>query len=132
MIMMIPCTLRRSVISTALIAVFAVSAAATAHAETDIYRDARMPNGHARSMAAKRADIRACGAVNGKVSNGDFPRANACMEARGWVVDRVVQDRADRRAPAPQQKTWQETDDDGTLLTCHPMFGDFGEVCTNF
>jgi hypothetical protein len=130
--MMIPSTFRRSLMLTALVAVFTATTAVAAHAETDYYRDARMPNGHARSVAAKRADFRACGGVNGKVSKEDFPRANACMEAHGWVVDHVVYDRADRRAPAQQQKTWQRTDDDGTLLTCHAMFGDFGEVCTNF
>jgi hypothetical protein len=77
----------------ALVAAFAFGTAIAARAEIDHYRDALMPNGRARNMAAKQADMRACGAVNGFVSDNDFPRANACMKAHGWVLDRVVDHR---------------------------------------
>jgi hypothetical protein len=77
--------------TTAVLAVMSLGGVLSAVAETDIYKDIRMPNGHARSMAAKRADIRACGAANG-VSEQDFARANECMRAHGWVVDHVVPD----------------------------------------
>jgi hypothetical protein len=65
----------------ALVAAFAFGTAIAARAEIDHYRDALMPNGRARNMAAKRADMRACGAVNGIVLDNDFPRANACVKA---------------------------------------------------
>ena len=37
--------------------------------------------------------LRACGAINGIVTDEDFPRANACMKAHGWMLDGVVHDR---------------------------------------
>ena len=76
-----------------MVAVFWSAEAVGASAETDVYKDVRMRNGHARSMAAKRADMRACGAVNAKVSDKDFPKADACMQAHGWVIDHVVPDK---------------------------------------
>jgi hypothetical protein len=140
--------------------------------------------------------MRACGAVNGEVSNADFPRANECMRQHGWAIDHVVPDppaaeehgtvvhfedlrkkpsgdwrgnavlQADTRgcgrrnatdyesqefkqcmlgrgwqfaytkhAPtvaSGHEKTWQEIDDDGVLVTCRAILGGFGSVCSNF
>jgi hypothetical protein len=83
-------TFHRGLTAIAMLAVFSLGGTLTAAAETDVYKDVRMLNGHARSMAAKRADMRACGAINGMVSNADFPRSNECMQAHGWAIDHVV------------------------------------------
>ena len=104
--MSIPRARRRALVSAALVAALAFGTAIAAGAETDHYRDALRPNGHARNMAAKRADMRACGAVNGIVTDEDFPRANACMQAHGWVLDRVVRDRNDSPND-PDDPMWQ-------------------------
>ena len=93
MVMMNPGALRRELMLAALVAAFAFGTAIEARAEIDHYRDVLMPNGHARNMAAKQADMRACGAINGIVTDEDFPRANACMKAHGWMLDGVVHDR---------------------------------------
>jgi hypothetical protein len=89
-------TLRRSLMTAAMLAVFSLGGVLGAAAETDIYKDVKRPNGHVRSMAAKRADIRACGAING-VSDRDFPKSDACMRAHGWVIARVVPDTTSSR-----------------------------------
>jgi hypothetical protein len=85
----------------ALVAAFAFGTAIEARAEIDHYRDALMPKGRARNMAAKQADMRACGAVKGAVFDSDFPRVTACMKAHGWVLDRVVHDRPARGNGSP-------------------------------
>jgi hypothetical protein len=85
-------TLLKSAMTTALLALFSIGGAlTTTAAEKDVYKDVLRPNGHERSMAAKRADIRACGAANG-VGDLDFPKANECMRAHGWVLAHVVPD----------------------------------------
>jgi hypothetical protein len=136
-VMTIEGTFRRSLMLTAMVTAVSLGGALGATAETDVYKDVRMPNGHARSMAAKRADMRACGAVNGKVSAKDFPKADACMQSHGWVIDHIVPDRGTlaQRKPAAsggQEKTWQEIDDDGVLVNCKSILGGFGSICTNF
>jgi hypothetical protein len=136
-VMTIESTFRRRLMLTAMIATFSLAGALGAAAETDVYKDVRMPNGHARSMTVKRADMRACGAVNQKVSDKDFPKADACMQAHGWVIDHVVPDKATvaQRKPAAsggQEKSWQEIDDDGVLVNCKSILGGFGSICTNF
>jgi hypothetical protein len=136
--MTIDSTFRRRLMLTAMVATFSLAGALGAAAETDVYKDVRMPNGHARSMAAKRADMRACGAVNGMVSDKDFLKADACMQAHGWVIDHVEHGRtpsiAQRRPAASgvQEKTWQKIDDDGVLVNCKSILGGFGSICTNF
>ena len=101
MVMLIPGALRRELMLAALVAAFAFGTAIEARAEIDHYRDVLMPNGRARNMAAKQVDMQACGAVNGIVFDSDFPRANACMKAHGWVLDRVVHDRPARGGGSP-------------------------------
>ncbi|HEY6254584.1 MAG TPA: hypothetical protein VIY51_02215 [Xanthobacteraceae bacterium] len=193
-------TSRLSLITTATLAALSFGGALSAAAETDVYKDASRPNGHARSVAAKRADMRACGAVNGEVTNTDFPKADACMRAHGWAIDHVVADspreddsktvvhfddlrkkpsgdwrgdaalQVDTRRCSPRktldyeswefkqcmlgrgwqfaythnaqpprgrgqtshEKTWQEYDEYGALLTCHAILGGFGSACSNF
>lgn len=65
-----------------------------ASADTDVFRDVRMPHGHARSQAAKMADFRACGARNDEVSNAKFPSLVKCMSSRGWRIARIERDPA--------------------------------------
>jgi hypothetical protein len=107
--MLIPGALRRELMLAALVAAFAFGTAIEARAEIDHYRDGLRPNGRARNMAAKQADMRACGAVNGIVFDNDFPRVNACMKAHGWVLDRVVRDRrgSDDSPNDPLDPMWQ-------------------------
>lgn len=71
-----------------------------AHADTWVMRDALRPNGHERSMAAKRAAARKCGASRSGRSFNDAaaPNMQQCMSARGWVLDHVIPDPPSRRA----------------------------------
>ena len=71
-----------------------------AHADTWVMRDTLRRNGHERSMAAKRADARKCGAAQGGRSFNDTaaPNMQQCMLARGWVLDRVIPDPPSRHA----------------------------------
>jgi hypothetical protein len=57
-------------------------------------------NGHERSMAAKHADARKCGAARGGQSFNDAaaPNMQQCMLARGWVLDHVIPDQVTRHA----------------------------------
>jgi hypothetical protein len=47
-------------------------------------------------MAAKQADIRACGGPNW-ISYRNADKADACMNAHGWMIDHVVPHRHFRR-----------------------------------
>jgi hypothetical protein len=71
-----------------------------AHADTWVMRDTLRPNGHERSMAAKRADARKCGAAQGGKSFNDAtaPNMQQCMLARGWALDHVIPDPPPRHA----------------------------------
>jgi hypothetical protein len=75
-------TCRRVATTAAMLVAFLLSGVLGAAAETDIYKDVLMPNGKARSMAAKLADIRACGGSKG-VTPQEFPAVNDCMHAHG-------------------------------------------------
>ena len=46
------------------------------HADTWVFTDTLRPNGHERSMAAKRADFRKCGAERGgrSINNATAPQ----------------------------------------------------------
>jgi hypothetical protein len=76
--------MKRLVIATILV----LSAAASAGAETYVYKDTLRPNGHERDMAAKKADARSCGAINWTVRH-DWPEFNQCMQTHDWVVGYV-------------------------------------------
>jgi hypothetical protein len=71
-----------------------------AHADTWVMRDTLRRNGHERSMAAKRADARKCGAAQGGRSFNDTaaPNMQQCMLARGWALDHIVPDPVSRHA----------------------------------
>jgi hypothetical protein len=71
-----------------------------AHADTWVMRDTLRPSGNERSMAAKRADARKCGAARSGRSFSDtaVPDMQQCMLARGWVLDRVIPDPPSRHA----------------------------------
>jgi hypothetical protein len=71
-----------------------------AHADTWVMRDTLRPNGNERSMAAKRADARKCGAARSGRSFSDTaaPDMQQCMRARGWVLDHVIPDPPSRHA----------------------------------
>jgi hypothetical protein len=84
--------MKRLVFGTALILAAMLTAAS---ADTDVFRDTLRPGGHDRSMAAKIADGRKCGLSR----QNTFTNSAAflpCMEARGWVLDHVVQDKSAR------------------------------------
>ena len=80
--------MKRLIIASLLI----LAGAGGAMAETDIFKDVRLPHGHARSEAAKMADTRACGARNGEIDNAGFPALVACMKARGWRIAHIEPD----------------------------------------
>jgi hypothetical protein len=75
-----------------IIGVLILGGVVNASAETDIFKDVRMPYGHARSQAAKMADARACGARSDEVSNARFPALVRCMSSRGWAIARIERD----------------------------------------
>ena len=94
-----------------------------AHADTWVMRDTLRRNGHERSMAAKRADARKCGAAQGGRSFNDTaaPNMQQCMLARGWVLDHIVPDPPSRHAafdddsaPAGRQFLQSTTGSDGS------------------
>jgi hypothetical protein len=64
-----------------------------ASADTDIFRDTLRPGGHDRSLAAKFADGRKCGASRQNTFT-DSAAFQQCMQSRGWVLDHVVADRS--------------------------------------
>ena len=71
-----------------------------AHADTWVFRDTLRPNGHERSMAAKRADGAKFGADRGgrSFSDAQAPNMQQCMSARGWALDHVIPDAPKRHA----------------------------------
>jgi hypothetical protein len=75
-----------------IVGILILASAINASAETDIFKDVRMPYGHARSQAAKMADGRACGASNDEIPNARFPAFVKCMSARGWAIARIERD----------------------------------------
>jgi hypothetical protein len=110
-------------------------------ADTHIYKDVLKPNGHARGMAEKFADFRACGYRKGtSVNDSVLLRIDACMRGRGWALDHVVPDPQARRAQharartqADPPKEYRRFDDEmGGWVTCHEILGGIGEACSNF
>jgi hypothetical protein len=83
--------MNRTIIGTMLILGATLTAA---HADTWVFRDTLRPNGHDRSMAAKRADGRKCGASRGGHDFGDAiaESLTQCMQARGWALDHIIPD----------------------------------------
>jgi hypothetical protein len=83
--------MKRTIIATVLILGGLLNAA---QADTWVFKDIQRPNGHDRSMAAKRADGRKCGALPGGRSfvDADAPNLRDCMFARGWALDHIIPD----------------------------------------
>jgi hypothetical protein len=75
---------RRTMAATAILVALALNTASAA--DTAYFKDVRMPNGHARDMAAKLADGAACGASADR-SIGNMPAFEKCMGAHGWALD---------------------------------------------
>jgi hypothetical protein len=63
------------------------------------FKDVQKPGGHARSMAAKLADGRACG-VSDDTITVLMPAFQACMSARGWALDHYGPDPSQPRPRA--------------------------------
>jgi hypothetical protein len=65
-----------------------------AHADTWVFKDTLRPNGHDRTMAAKRADGRKCGASRSgrSFTDASAPNMQQCMLAHGWALDHVIPD----------------------------------------
>jgi hypothetical protein len=84
--------MKRAILSTVLILGGMLNAAC---ADTWVFRDTLRPNGHERSMAAKRTDGRKCGLSRQNMfSHGDaFVR---CMQTYGWTLDHMVPDQSAR------------------------------------
>jgi hypothetical protein len=73
-----------------------------AQADTWRFKDVLKPHGHARNMAAKYADGKACGAnANHRFTDGSA--FESCMRDRGWVVDRRTPERSDVAARQPRR-----------------------------
>jgi hypothetical protein len=83
-------TMKRTLLGAVLILGAMLNAAS---ADTQVFRDIQRPHGQDRGMAAKRADGRKCGSADG-VWFSDVDSFDRCMLARGWVVDRIIHDRA--------------------------------------
>ena len=92
-------TIIATAISTALLFTGTLQAA---KADTWVFKDMQRPNGHERSMAAKRADGRKCGADRGGRSFSDAraPDMQSCMSTYGWALDHVIPDPPSRHARA--------------------------------
>lgn len=123
----------RIIAAGALLCAAALAAHTPARADTHIYRDVLMPNGHARGMAAKLADFRACGYRKGSsVSDAALARIGACMRTHGWALDHIVPDPAPaRRATATRPAEYRQYDPDNGWMTCHEILGGIGEACSN-
>ncbi len=74
---------------TALALMILLGTIATAQADTYTFKDVLKPNGKARSMAAKKADGRKCGAVGDYFPTQDTERFTACMRGLGWTVGNI-------------------------------------------
>src|SRR5215469_3148033 len=84
------------------------------------FKDVLRPNGHERSLSAKLADGRSCGAKGGHFS-GDPAPFEQCMRAHGWVVDRYTPDRKARVISGRSPSTYIDPD---TGMSCR----NFGAV----
>jgi hypothetical protein len=87
--------MKRIIIGTVLILGGMINAAS---ADTWVFRDIQRPHGHDRSMAAKRADGRKCGARNNAFKDENVSAFQSCMFARGWTLDHIIPDPAPRYA----------------------------------
>ena len=87
--------MKRLVLGTVVILYGMIGAAS---AETDVFRDTLRPGGHDRSMAAKIADGRKCGARHNAFKDENVSTFQGCMFARGWTLDHIIPDPVPRTA----------------------------------
>jgi hypothetical protein len=95
---------RRTMAATAILMALALNTASANDAA--YFKDVRNPGGHARSMAAKLADGRACG-VSGDTITVLMPAFQQCMSGRGWALDHYGPDPSQ---PRPRATTVDFTD----------------------
>ncbi|HEX3937373.1 MAG TPA: hypothetical protein VHX43_07695 [Xanthobacteraceae bacterium] len=86
--------LQRTVAATAIL--MALSLQAAAADDIAYFKDVLDPGGHARTMTAKVADARACGA-SGRRITVLMPAFENCMSGRGWALDHYGSDPASTR-----------------------------------
>jgi hypothetical protein len=96
--------LRRTIAATAILMALSLNAASAA--DIAYFKDVLKPGGHARSMAAKLADGRACG-VSGDTITRLMPAFEKCMSGRGWTLDHYGPDPA---SPRPRDTAVNFTD----------------------
>jgi hypothetical protein len=79
-----------------------------AHADTWVFTDTLRPNGHERSMAAKRADFSKCGAERGgrSIDNATAPKMQQCMFARSWALDHIISDSPSRHGTPSEPRSY--------------------------
>jgi hypothetical protein len=94
-----------------------------AQADTYHFKDVLKPHGHERSMSAKLADGRSCGA-SGTTFTGDVKAFEHCMRAHGWVVDRYIPDAKSRAtASAGASRKASTYIDPDTGMSCRNFGG---------
>src|ERR1700737_3802233 len=93
-------TIIATAISTALLFTGSLQAA---KADTWVCKDMLRPNGHERSMSAKRADARKCGADRSGRSFSDTraPNMQSCMFNHRWTLSQIIPDPPSRHARVP-------------------------------
>jgi hypothetical protein len=99
--------LRRTLAATAIL--MALSLHAASAADIAHFKDVLNPGGHARSMAVKLADGRACG-VSGGYITVLMPAFEKCMNGRGWALDHYGPDPS---SPRPRDTAVNFTDRKG-------------------
>jgi hypothetical protein len=116
-VMSSPKTIRRSEAATVMLTVLSLTAT---RADTYHFKDVLRPHGHQRSLSAKFADGRSCGA-SGSHFSGDVTGFEQCMRAHGWVVDRYTPDPKPRVGANNDSSTYIDPD---TGMSC----GDVGGI----
>ena len=120
-------TVRMAAIAGVMIAVSSGGALAASYHLKDVLR----PGGHARSLAAKFADGRSCGATGDHVLVSKAAAFKDCMRTHGWVVDKYTPDptpRTAQRSPGTRDDTYINEDGmechaDGGIGVCFPPSG---------
>lgn len=107
---------RRSAETSAMLTVLLSSAA---QADTYHFKDVLRPHGHARSLSAKFADGRSCGA-SGSHFSGDVTAFERCMRAHGWVVDHYTPDAKPQGSVSDDSSTYIDPD---TGMSCRNFGG---------
>ncbi len=110
---------RPSAAATAMLTVLLSSAT---QADTYHFKDVLRPHGHERSLSAKFADGRSCGASGSRFS-GDVTAFEQCMRPHGWVVDHYTPDPKPSVGATQTSSTYIDPD---TGMSCR----DFGGIAS--